>query len=415
MIKKLRKRFSWMAVLLAGILLTVLFSILYFVLLIYGQNDLVEALRMYAESPDSSSIIYHSRDENHLGLFFPLDDICIVTVNSTGGRKIIDYSDGALNETALNECVETALVQKDGFGRIMAYDVFYTKYTEPTTFEVRIAFSNAHSFDSFYDALLLFLVIVFVIIMLNIYVIIRIIVSLCLKPVAKVWNQQQNFIADASHELKTPLTVILTNTNILMSHRKDTIENQMMWVNSTYEESTHMKDLVEKLLMLAKTDNLNQKKMFVPVDISELLIRLSLQYEPVAFESGVMLNTDIQNGITVKGEPTALNQVVHILLDNAVKYAGVGGEVTLSLRRNQKYAFISCTNTGDPIPAQDLPHIFERFYRSDKARTTGNGYGLGLAICKNLVDLHKGEISCSSNSVTGTTFTIKMRIAKQKK
>ena len=150
------------------------------------------------------------------------------------------------------------------------------------------------------------------------------------------------------------------------------------------------------------------------MEFSDLAMRLALQFEPVAFEKGVLIETNIEDGIRIEGDQTALNQIVHILLDNAVKYAGIGGKVELTLKRKQKYVYLSTRNTGAPIPPEDLPHVFERFYRSDKARTSGNGYGLGLAICKNLADLHKAEIGVTSDETDGTVFTVRFRCDRKK-
>ena len=120
----------------------------------------------------------------------------------------------------------------------------------------------------------------------------------------------------------------------------------------------------------------------------------------------------------MKGDAVALNQIVHILLDNAVKYAGVGGEAVLTLKKRRAYhlkrfigydIYLSAKNTGTPIPQEDMPYIFERFYRSDKARTAGGGYGLGLSICKNLASLHGADITVSSDEVNGTLFTVRFK------
>ena len=114
----------------------------------------------------------------------------------------------------------------------------------------------------------------------------RFMARIFIRPVEKAWSQQQNFIADASHELKTPLTVILANTNILQEHKADTINNQYKWIESTQVEANHMKELVDKMLILAKSDNMKVNNMFSDVDMSELATRLCLQFEPIAFENG---------------------------------------------------------------------------------------------------------------------------------
>lgn len=235
--------------------------------------------------------------------------------------------------------------------------------------------------------------------------------GLALKPVAEAWEQQRRFVADASHELKTPLTVILTNTGILLSHQGDTIEQQQKWVEYIRDEAQRMRGLVEDLLFLAKSDAGKERTPdLVPADLSELTWSALLPFEPVAFEQGVSLESDIAENLSISGRGEQLRRLVAILLDNAVKYAGEGGRVTVALSPAEKGgACLTVTNTGPAIPAGHLPHLFERFYRSDNSRArTSGGYGLGLSIAKSIVDGHRGSISVSSSETEGTTFTVKL-------
>lgn len=404
MIKKLRRRFTGLAMLMTGMALFALLTVLYFAIIMYTYTGIGNAMRVYTLNP-TGSVSDDSSSEIELSSF--VRNPCIISIDYEGNITRLNYSTSGLSDEEVKETADDVLDYNDGFGTDSESKLFYYKKTENGS--IRISLAQSDSYYQTIEFLLIVFTVFYFVVMSIIFCVSTLIIRMSLKPTERAWEQQQNFIADASHELKTPLTVILTNTNILMAHKDDTVSDQMMWVNSTLEESAHMKDLVEKLLLLAKTDNMSQKDMFTSVDMSELITRLSLQYEPIAFENGILLESDIQDGIFTFGEPTALNQVVHILLDNATKYAGVGGRVMLSLRRNQKEIFVTCTNTGDVIPAEDLPHIFERFYRSDKVRTSGKGYGLGLAICKNLIDLHKGTITCTSNTSIGTTFTISLR------
>ncbi len=341
--------------------------------------------------------------------------VCVVDVKELGSITMLDFSRANMDEAILSRAVSYALQADADFGHINELNLFYNKTNH--TFGSRIAFADSTQYFSYLNIILFDGSILILLSSLFLWAIMRFLAKMCLKPVEKAWEQQKNFIADASHELKTPLTVILTNSGILQSHKNETVESQMQWIDSTYEEATHMRDLVEKLLLLAKTDNASKKNIFSDVNLSELAMQLSLQYEPVAFENGIILNSNIEKNIHLEGDSVALNQIIHILLDNAVKYSDPGGEVTLTLKKRHSYSLkkssgyiiLSTKNMGTPIPEEDMPHIFERFYRSDKARTSGSGYGLGLAICKNLVNLHNADISVTSDIENGTVFTVKFK------
>ena len=233
-----------------------------------------------------------------------------------------------------------------------------------------------------------------------------------LSPVEKAWDQQNRFVADASHELKTPITVILANLDILRTHRDETVQSQMRWIRNTREEAERMRELIEDLLFLAKNDANALKEQMSEIDLSDLSEDRALNFEAVAFEKGVALESSIPPGLKVTGSESQLKQLLTILLDNAVKYAGPEGRVRIGLspcqEKNGKNAVrIVVNNTGEAIPPEDLEHIFERFYRADKSRSrTEGGYGLGLSIADSIVRLHRGRISCESTKKDGTTFTV---------
>ena len=227
------------------------------------------------------------------------------------------------------------------------------------------------------------------------------------KPVERAWNQQRQFIADASHELKTPLSVIRANDSLIMADPTATVASQMQWIESTETEATIMQDLVNDMLFLAKSENTQNEVVKSVVDFSTVVQGAELQFESVAFERGVLIESSIADGIQVMGEEKSLARLVGTLLDNACKYAQDGGRVNLGLTRGTANCTLKVTNTGEPIPAEDLPHVFDRFYRSDKARTREQGgFGLGLAIAKSIVEEHKGNIEVSSSQGEGTTFTV---------
>ncbi len=228
-----------------------------------------------------------------------------------------------------------------------------------------------------------------------------------LKPVEEAWEKQKRFVADASHELKTPLTVILANTGILLSHKEETIQDQLKWVTYTEAEANRMKKLVDDLLFLAKYDSEHRPELQSKVDLSDALWSTLLPFESVAFEAGVSIDTDIQSDLFMAGNEGQLKQLAIILIDNACKYAGKGGLVKVKLAKIGEQITLKINNTGTPISEEHLAHIFDRFYRAESARTreTG-GYGLGLAIASTIVETHNGKISVTSTEKEGTTFQV---------
>ena len=230
---------------------------------------------------------------------------------------------------------------------------------------------------------------------------------LSLKPVERAWTQQRQFVADASHELKTPLTVILANTGIMAAHPDATVASQRKWLGYIQEEAQRMKELVEDMLFLAKHDGAERPKDSRTVNFSDLVTGCVLRFESVAFERQVELNSHIQPGLSLSGEPDSLERLVMILLDNAVKYAGEAGRVDVDLSRRQERAVLSVRNTGEPIPPEHLEHLFERFYRVDGSRSRKEGgYGLGLAIAHTIAQSHRGQIEVRSSREEGTVFTV---------
>ena len=224
------------------------------------------------------------------------------------------------------------------------------------------------------------------------------------RPTERAWNQQQQFVADASHELKTPLAVIMANNSILLSHADETVESQRRWVESNQQEAHQMLDLVNDMLFLARPENAERQQVRDTVDYSELVERNVLQFEAVCFERGIELVEDIAPGLNVLGDTNRLQRLVSTLLDNACKYAD--SHVTVKLSKAGGQAHLSVTNDGAIIPPEDLPHVFDRFYRVDKARVRSEGgVGLGLAIAQEVAHQHGGAITVTSSESAGTTFT----------
>ena len=226
------------------------------------------------------------------------------------------------------------------------------------------------------------------------------------KPVEKAWKQQTEFVSDASHELKTPLTVILTNAEMLRSPEAGPEEKERYSAN-ILSMAERMRSLVESLLSLARADNGVLPASFEDVDLSALVSEAVLPFEPVFFERGLTLESRIEPGITVRGSGSYLRQVTDILLDNARKYAS-GGTVTLTLEKAaHSKALLRVYSPGEIIPEEERESIFRRFYRIDKARDGDGSYGLGLAIARSIVTEHRGKIWCEG-AENGNCFCVQL-------
>ncbi len=230
-----------------------------------------------------------------------------------------------------------------------------------------------------------------------------------LRPVERAWRAQRQFVADASHDLKTPITVILADVAIVLGHTEKTVGDQRQWIESIQHEAKSMQSLASDLLLLAQTDEKSETQQFTQVDLSELTQRELLQFESVAFEGNVSLTTQLQEGLVVQGDAARLRRLVATLADNACKYAGSGGSVHVTLKAAGKICVLAVRNSGPAIPAEDLPHVFDRFYRADKARTRNKeGHGLGLAIAQAIAQEHGGSIEAQSSDEEGTEFILKL-------
>ena len=223
------------------------------------------------------------------------------------------------------------------------------------------------------------------------------------RPMAKAWDMQRQFVADASHDLKTPLTVILSNSELLkqQSEAADTPE-----VDRIEAAGRRMKDLVQKMLTLARMEDDPNRGAWESMDLSDMVMEGALAFEATAFEKGLTIDENVESGLVVKGNRAQVQSVLECLLDNACKYADPGSSVTVSLEKAGKRAKLTVHNTGSYIPPADLPHVFERFYRADKSRTASDSSGLGLAIVQSVVESMGGTVSVESSESAGTAFTV---------
>lgn len=222
------------------------------------------------------------------------------------------------------------------------------------------------------------------------------------RPVAAAWQQQKQFVADASHELKTPLTVVMTNAELLQSDDY-TQEDRQSFARSIYTMSQQMRSLIESMLELARSDAGRQAETMRPVELSRLVADCAISFEGIFVEKGLSLDSFVEPGITVRGSAQELQQVVDILLDNAQKYSSPNGVTRVRLSSSgQGRCRLSVSDPGAEIPPEELKKIFQRFYRMDAARGRDGSFGLGLSIAESIVTRHKGKIWAESRDGINT-------------
>ena len=329
-----------------------------------------------------------------------------VTVETDGSLSLEDESRVDVTQEVLSQAVEEVRSAQSRSGSLRDLGLRFLQESLPDG-RVRIAFSDLSWERASLTRLMVSSLLIGAAALAVFFAISLFLAWLSLKPVERAWAQQRQFVADASHELKTPLTVILANTGIMAAHPDATVASQCKWLGYIQEEAQRMKELVEDMLFLAKHDGAERPKDSRAVNFSDLVTGCVLRFESVAFERQVALTSRIQPDLSVSGEPDSLERLVMILLDNAVKYAGERGRADVVLSRRQERVVLSVGNTGEPIPPEHLEHLFERFYRVDGSRSRKEGgYGLGLAIAQTITTSHRGQIEVRSSREEGTVFTV---------
>ncbi|MEG0156452.1 MAG: HAMP domain-containing sensor histidine kinase, partial [Anaerovoracaceae bacterium] len=359
MLKKLKRKIILINMILVGV---VLISVFFIVSLNAYKGGLLNINKALAQSVSfvQNQGLEQFKFKKPLGnettkqpsLNRPANNIATVTVVLTGNGNIASvYEDlGSISTENLNKAVTQVINTDQTTGKLPSINLFYLKIcSEGVTY---VSFANTAPLRETMERVIVIAAVLSTGTMIVFFFISLLLAGIAIKPVKKAWEQQQQFVADASHELKTPLTVILANNNILLSHDKESISSQKKWVESTQDEALHMKKLVDNLLFLARSDAAENKFTLTQVPLSDILMESALQFEPVAFEKGVLVDTEVVPNMTISGDLTQIRQLVHILLDNGCKYAGENGRVFATLKPVGNIKRLSVKNTGTPIPAE---------------------------------------------------------------
>lgn len=388
MLKKLRVKFVLINMTIVTLMLCVIFAMNYHFTQLGLENRSLDMMRSVATDPFRFGMPSDAETvQTHLPYM-------TVWLGSGGGVVTVDGYYDLTDEAALRSLIKAAQAGTSPTGVLEDYGLRYLRLTQQQ--RGCIVFADITSerttlssiaANSVIIGLAAFAVFLAVSVLLSHWAV---------KPVEQAWRQQRQFVADASHELKTPLTVIAANAELLQEPEYAPAD-KARFAAGIQTMAHQMRGLVEQLLSLARADSAQQDTPMVTLDLSALTEDALLPFEPVFFERGLTLDSRIEPDIRVRGCERELRQVVHILLDNAAKYADVPGrvEVTLALHRRNR-CLLTVSDTGKPIPPEVLPHLFERFYRADAARSRDGSFGLGLSIARAIIARHRGHIRAES-------------------
>jgi len=234
-----------------------------------------------------------------------------------------------------------------------------------------------------------------------------------LRPIEEAMEAQNRFTADASHELRTPITAMRTEIEVSLRDKNLNLENAKMLLQSNLEETSKLESLSNALLKLARYQD-DAWKTFSKINLSDIIISAFEKVESLAAEKSIEFENEIEE-ISISGDKDSLIELFVILLDNAIKYSPCKSKIRIDVHKTDGRAVVKILDHGIGIKASDLPHIFERFYRADHSRTKikVSGYGLGLSIAKSIIALHNGTISVASKPGKGTQFLVQFASLKK--
>ena len=430
MLKKLRRKFVALIMAILAFVLTMVFGVACYMDWQTSASDAEEML--------SSSIMQASEtkafdngggrfrmlgsmpDAPRMGNRHGVDAAVAVYIETNGELQHVPESRGMLNDSLADEAQSKVADAPDGFGTLGNLGLIYMKSTEGGV--TYVAFADDDPVEGWKGLLLTLLAIEAIVLVVFLFISMAF-ARWALKPVEVAWDKQRKFIADASHELKTPLSIISANTSILMDEPDMPAPERRRWLESSMNAADGMQSLLDEMLDLAsmedssaaqgdhggeaETNDADSHGGMEECNLSRMAMACSLQFESVSYERNFALDENIADDVHALAIEDNLRKVMDILMDNACKYVDKGGDVSIEVRSTGTDAMLSVSNTGTVIPPEDLERVFDRFYRADESRTSG-GHGLGLSIARQLAQEMGGTLAVQSGDGK-TTFTLKLK------
>lgn len=397
MIRKLRLKFVLVNMSIVSVMLLLILGLQYRFTARSMQRESEQILRTMTMTPREPGRPDRWENDEHLRLPF-------FTIKTDKDGNILEAQGGFYDlsdQKMLQELYVLVINSETDMGTIEEYSLKYMRNRSPMG--TVIAFADVSSEKAAMRSMMKGSVGIGIAAFFGFLLISILLARWAVSPVEKAFTRQKEFISDASHELKTPLTVIMTNADMLASDSYSTVQKES-FLRNIQSMAEQMRGLVESMLTLTRVDNGTATLHMSSVDLSTLIGEALLPFEAVFFEKGLSLTGELEQGVTLKADEGKLRQVVEILLDNAHKYCAPETETKVRLTRQHTICLLSVTNVGEPLTKEEQRDIFKRFYRADKARSMNHSYGLGLSIALSIVKTHKGKIWAESGEGKNTFY-----------
>lgn len=402
--EKLKKKIFWVIFLILTVFLTSVLCIFNYQDYSHEKREIENNL-MRAQESRKPEEIPNKTDERpqEIPVFMDLTAYTVMYNDKNEIIEIINHTQQNISENEIRKVAENILNEnKEKTTKIgnLYFDEYSYLFKENNSLTIiDNSGAKAKLINLLKTSIMIFVLLEIVIIIVSVKI-----TRWIIKPVEESFSKQKQFVTDASHELKTPVAVIMANAEALEKE-----PNEQKWLDNIKSESERMNGLISDLLDLAKLENGANKENYQEEDLSKIVEKSLLTFESLIYENKIKLDYDIQKDIKLKCNANQIKQLVAILLDNAIQHSEENGEIKLLLEKQKNDILLKVSNKGKEIPKEMQEKIFERFYRVDESRNRNtNRYGLGLAIAKNIVNNHNGKISVQSENEY-TTFIVKIK------
>ncbi len=380
------------------LMILIIYNVILYINEFNGLKESVDTIESITSRPFYQTDFY----DKEL-MFMDLDVYVIRFDRDMNITSVYNYSDDDLTS---EDIVNITKQYNKSYSRLEQINLFSAKYVLLMNPRNELIIINMEDINAKLVLSAQVSILIFVLIELLTVYIVKMLTNWLIRPVEEAFLKQKQFIFDASHELKTPLSVIMTSAECLSKNPKET-----KWLDNIQSETERMNKLVLDLLNLAKYDNSYENRVLSVIDLSKLVEKSVLTFESLIYDKGLNLKYHIDQDVNFKCVDSEMKQLVEILVDNAIKHAYDKSTITVDLIKKKDEISLVVKNRGDKIPKEEQSKIFERFYRSDNSRNRNeNRFGLGLAIAKNIVLSHKGKINVeckNGNTSFISTFKVK--------